>query len=288
MLTYSHAYYDLKNAILPLYDEGESSAIAHEILNFLTGLGRLQRLSEKDTPFTQEQQLRYNSIKKKLLNATPPQYIIGKTWFLGREFNVNEQVLIPRPETEELVQWIIDDAKQSNLNAPAILDIGTGSGCIPISLKLAISGANVTACDISAGALLVARSNADLHQVQINIQPLDFLDEPAREQLGNFDIIASNPPYIPFTQKDTLHRNVVDHEPHVALFVPGEEPLLFYVAIAEFGLKHLNKNGSIYCELDADHATEARQLFESKGYVDVEIRKDLSGKTRMIKAVLKK
>lgn len=288
MLTYSQAYYDLKNAILPLYDEGESSAIAHEILNYLTDLNRLQRLSEKDTPFTQEQQLRFNAIKKKLLNATPPQYIIGKSWFLGREFNVNEQVLIPRPETEELVQWIVEDAKEKKMTASTLLDIGTGSGCIPISVKLALPDADVTACEVSPGALLVAHSNADMHKIDIKFRLIDFLDIPAREQLGNFDIISSNPPYIPFDQKDTLHRNVVDHEPHVALFVPGDEPLLFYWAIADFGLTHLNTNGCIYCELDADHATAARNLFESKGYTDVVIRKDLSGKTRMIKAVLKK
>jgi release factor glutamine methyltransferase len=200
---------------------------------------------------------------------------------------VNNNVLIPRPETEELVDWVVADCKVSDIQ-PSILDIGTGSGCIAISLQLDIPAAKVTACDVSTGALLVARINAGKLNADIDIRHIDFTNEEQVSSLGKYDIIASNPPYIPYTEKEVLHPNVLEHEPHVALFVPGDEPLLFYKIIADFGKTHLNENGLIYCELDRDYSIQAKELFENQGYADVEIRKDMAGNTRMIKARLKK
>ncbi len=285
MLTYGQAFYDLKNALQPLYDEGEAVAIAHAIMEHITGADKLERLTEKNTPFTDEQQQQYDSIKGQLLHAAPVQYIVGKTWFMGREFMVNDSVLIPRPETEELVTWIVTDNKGKS---PSIIDIGTGSGCIAVSLKLDLPGSQVTACDVSSGALLVARMNASHLNAHLEVKHVNFLDEEQVSTLGKYDIIASNPPYIPDSEKHTIHANVLNHEPHVALFVPTEDALLFYRIIADFGNTHLNDGGIIYCELDRDYAMQTKDLFEAKGYTDVEIRKDMAGNTRMLKARRKK
>lgn len=285
MFTYSTAYYDLKNALQPLYEEGEATAIAHAILEHITGADKLERLTEKDKPLTAIQQQQYIITKELLLKATPVQYIIGKTWFLGREFMVNDSVLIPRPETEELVDWIVKDNAGKS---PSIIDIGTGSGCIAVSLKLDLPQATVTACDVSSGALLVARMNASNLDADLEVKHIDFLNPGQVDTLGRYDIIASNPPYIPESDKSTIHANVLEHEPHVALFVPTDDALLFYRIIADFGLTNLNNNGLVYCELDRDYALQTKDLFESKGYINVEVRNDMAGNTRMLKALLKK
>jgi len=285
MITYSKAFYDLKASLQPLYDEGEASAIAHAMLEHITGESKMQRLVNKDTLFSGEQETTYDTVKQQLINAVPLQYIMGKTWFMGREFMVNNSVLIPRPETEELVEWVVKENKNTK---PAIIDIGTGSGCIAVSLKLELPESTVTACDVSSGALLVARINASNLNANIEVVHIDFTNPEQVDTLGKFDIIASNPPYIPYTQKESLHANVVEHEPHVALFVPGDEPLLFYNLIADFGKTHLNDDGLVYCELDRDYAVQTKELFEAKGYTNVEIRNDMAGNTRMLKAILKK
>jgi release factor glutamine methyltransferase len=287
MITYGKAFYDLKDSLQPLYDEGEATAIAHAMLEHITAESKLQRLVNKDQNFTAEQEKQFNLMKEQLQKAVPLQYIIGKAWFLNREFAVNSSVLIPRPETEELVMWIVSDCKATNTK-PTILDIGTGSGCIAVSLKLELPESTVTACDVSPGAVLVARANADMLGADMSLHAIDFTNVALHDSLGKYDIIASNPPYIPYTEKEVLHPNVREHEPHVALFVPGDEPLLFYDLIADFGKTHLNANGLIYCELDRDYAVQTKALFESKGYADVEIRKDMAGNTRMLKASLKK
>ncbi|HXS37929.1 MAG TPA: peptide chain release factor N(5)-glutamine methyltransferase [Flavipsychrobacter sp.] len=281
MLSYSQAFYELLNKLKSLYDEQESGAIAHEALQHITGLDKLQRIIEKDKSFTVGQQQLFENIKADLLIGKPLQYVMGKAWFMGRSYKVNEHVLIPRPETEELVQWIIDDNKDQNLS---ILDIGTGSGCIPISLKLALSYTNITACDVSSDAISVAKENADDLNTSLSFLQLDFLDNEKWEKLGIHDIIVSNPPYIPANEKDQIHTNVKDFEPHIALFVPNDDPLLFYRAIAAFGKEHLKKDGSIYCELHTDHALQTEQLFKELGYNHVTVKKDIHGNYRMLKA----
>lgn len=294
MLTYNHAFYQLKEKLQSLYDANESAAIAHVLLEFITGLNKLERLSKKDTVFTKSQQDVYDSKSKELIKGKPVQYVMNSAWFMGREFIVNESVLIPRPETEELVLWIIDDCK--NKEKLRILDVGAGSGCIGISLSRLLSTVVVACIDVSKEALDVLQTNIkwvlndtekSKNRDNIRVIKLDFLDEATRnKELGRYDIIVSNPPYIPASEKKGMHTNVTRHEPHIALFVPDNDALLFYRAIAVFGKTHLKQGGYIYCELDASHAEECKILFENAGYINVEIRKDMHGNWRMLKAFL--
>jgi release factor glutamine methyltransferase len=286
MLSYNQAFYELKNRLQPLYDEREAVSIAHEIINHITGLDKTQRLIQKETVFTDVEQQQYEQMLNSLVRGVPLQYVTHIAWFMGREYYVNEHVLIPRPETEELVQWILGENSQFPIPNSQfhILDIGTGSGCIPISLKLALEYAEVTSCDISNDAIEVAKRNAKKLNATIDFLHLDFLDGSQHTKMGIYDVIVSNPPYIPAAEKERLHTNVKDHEPGLALFVPDDDSLVFYKAIALFGRQHLNSNGYIYCELDANHAMECKALFEAIGYKNVEIRKDIHGNWRMLKA----
>lgn len=285
MLSYSQAYYRLVKELQPLYDEREAAAIAHELLLHITGLDRTQRLIRKDTVLTQALQQQYDLSLTSLKTGRPLQYVTHSSWFMGREYYVNEHVLIPRPETEELVQWISDDWAGSNKHN-RMLDIGTGSGCIPISLKLSIPLSDVAACDISGPALEVAKKNAQHLKADIHFSQIDFLNPAEHNKLGTYDVIVSNPPYIPISEKEKLHDNVKNHEPGLALFVPDSDALIFYRVIALFGKAHLNSIGYIYCELDAAHAMECKVLFEQEGYKSVEIRKDMHGNWRMLRAVI--
>lgn len=281
MYTIQSAYQHLKHALISVYDEHEATAIAHEYIEHLSGLSKLQRLAHKDSILSDEQEDQFTIDTNRLISGVPIQYVIGTAWFMGREYIVNEHVLIPRPETEELVQWIIDD---HNGEQAVILDIGTGSGCIPISLKLNLPSTSVTSCDVSKEALAVATENARRLDADINLIEVDFLNPIKRDGLGHFDIIISNPPYIPDAYKADMHSNVKDHEPNLALFVPDNDPLIFYKAIANFGLTHLKPNGSIYCELHADHAKETEALFIDMGYKNVVLKQDMFGKHRMLYA----
>jgi release factor glutamine methyltransferase len=190
--------------------------------------------------------------------------------------------LIPRPETEELVEWVISNCKFP-VDKLSILDVGTGSGCIPITLKRKLRKADVWSCDISDAALQVAKRNADTLGVDVNFLLLDFLNKEKREQLSLFNIIISNPPYVPEKDKQQMQANVLDHEPHLALFVPDNDALVFYKAIAEFGKGHLNPGGLIYAELHEDLGKEVSALFSAAGY-NTEMKKDMQGKERMLKA----
>jgi release factor glutamine methyltransferase len=279
-ITYNEAFYNLLAALKDIYDEREAAATAHEALEHLTGFGKLDRIVKKDERLTEEQQQQYEVMRNDLAAGKPLQYVTGVAWFMGRPFKVDNNVLIPRPETEELVSWI---AKDYFKQAPEILDIGTGSGCIPISLKLALPDSTVYSCDISAGAIAVATENTGRLEADVELFQLDFLNKEQREVLSGFDIIVSNPPYIPQSEAANIHTNVKDHEPHLALFVPNDDPLLFYKAIADFGKTHLNPAGAIYCELHADHATASEELFRNKGYKNVMLKSDMHGNPRMLK-----
>jgi len=198
------------------------------------------------------------------------------------KFYVDKNVLIPRPETEELVDWLVKDSK-SELKHFRILDVGTGSGCIAITLKKKLPDVEMWACDISDGALTVARMNADKFETAIDFVGLDFLNAAERKQLPKFDIIISNPPYVPQKDKDPMKKNVLDFEPHLALFVADENPLIFYDAIADFSKKHLNPAGHIYLEIHEELGDGVKKIFEDEKFGSVEIRKDLQGKNRMVK-----
>ncbi len=218
--------------------------------------------------------------QEELLQHKPVQYVMGNTTFYNMQLQVNDKVLIPRPETEEMTNLIINSYRfeQKQIN---ILDIGTGSGCIAIAIKKNLPSSRVIALDISAGALDIARTNAITNKTNIQFTQLDFLDESRWPELLLFDIIISNPPYIPINEKDKLDKNVVDFEPHSALFVPDSNPLLFYEKIAKFGREHLNYNGKIYLETHEDYTNEVAKLF-SVSYQQVLIKKDLFGKDRMV------
>jgi len=283
MLTCNEAFYELKSKLQPLYDEREAAAIAHDLLYHITGMDKIKRLIEKDTCLSETQQREYERSLEALLQGAPIQYVTGEAWFMGRMFQVNKHVLIPRPETEELVQWMIDDHKNKSGHIQ-ILDVGTGSGCIPISLKSALPEIEITSVDISSDALDVAKENAKRAGTSIQFLKLDILDTREHNKLGVFDVIVSNPPYIPQSDKHAMHTNVKDQEPAIALFVPDHDPLLFYKAIAALGKGHLNQNGYIYCELDANHGAVCKALFEQAGYDNVALRKDMHGNWRMIRA----
>ncbi|RPH29037.1 MAG: peptide chain release factor N(5)-glutamine methyltransferase [Bacteroidales bacterium] len=211
----------------------------------------------------------------------PIQYILGEADFFGLIFKVTPDVLIPRQETEELVDWII---KANNTESPSILDIGTGSGCIAISLATNIKNALITAIDISAKALSVAKGNAIMNGVAIDFFEVDILDSEIKTPNQPFDIIVSNPPYVRDSEKSLIHANVLEHEPHSSLFVCSTDPLIFYRAITLQAKKWLKNNGSIYCEINEALGGETFQLFTQQGFCDVELRKDMNGKDRMIKA----
>lgn len=281
MLSYQQAFYSLCKQLGKIYSDTEAAAIAHEIMEFVTGKGRLQRLVEKDNHLDERQQSLYDNAIVRLLNGEPLQYITGVQWFFGKPFQVNTSVLIPRPETEELVQWVIDEWQDKN--DLTILDIGTGSGCIPISLKLKLPAASIAAIDVSKSALTVALQNAQQHQAEIFFLEMDFLKEDQWEKLGQFDIIASNPPYIPEHELDTLERNVRDFEPEIALFVPNTDALLFYRHIARFAKEHLSPDGAVYCELHRDYAQATQAMFEAMSYKTT-LRKDMHGNDRMLRA----
>ena len=221
-----------------------------------------------------------------LASGRPLQYVTRLAHFYGTTFYVDEAVLIPRPETEELVHMLIQECKSSDITAPRILDVGTGSGCIPITLQMALPESMTTAVDVSVEALTVARKNATAHTVEIDIKQVDFTDPEARSSLSHYDIIVSNPPYIPKKEKRLMHENVLAHEPHVALFVEDEDPLLFYRLVGEFGLSHLASGGLVALELNEYNAQQVASLYESFGYSSVQIHQDLQGKDRILSARL--
>jgi len=283
MLHYHQAFHELRHALQPLYDAREAAAIAHEVLYHVTGLDKLQRISQQETPLTAAQEAELQRCLRALRSGEPLQYVLGHAWFLGRRYRVDRHVLIPRPETEELVQWIVADRQQCA--APGdLLDIGTGSGCIAVSLKLMLLSARVEACDISSEALDVARANAQEQGADVRFFQADILDEKGWPLLPLYDVLVSNPPYIPVTEKDTLHSNVKDFEPSLALFTPGDDPLLFYRAIALLGMQRLTPGGAVYCELHRDYAEATAALFIQQGYKNVTIRRDMHGNPRMLKA----
>jgi release factor glutamine methyltransferase len=271
------------NRLTGIYDEDEASNISDLILESLTGAKRTDRIAGKGRTVTSEQAEKLEYYITRLLMNEPVQYVLNEAWFCGLKFYVDKNVLIPRPETEELVEWIISDCKFP-IDKLSILDIGSGSGCIPIALKKRLGKAGVWSCDISAGALEVAKKNAATLGIDVNFIELDFLNKGLRDKLPSFDIIVSNPPYIPETHKREMRLNVLDHEPGKALFVPDKDALVFYKAIADFGKNHLNKNGSIYAEINESLGQATAAVFKSGSY-SAKIKKDMQGKERMIKAI---
>ena len=268
-----------------IYDLDEASVMAGWVFENKAGLKRSDILKDPELILDIDTIEKLNYSLQRLLQHEPVQYILGETWFCNLKLKVNSHVLIPRPETEELVDWIIEDnKKENNEKHLSIADIGTGSGCIAIVLKKKLSAAHVTAIDVSKGALITAKENAIDNEVKIDFIQLDFLDEPTWESLNSFDIIVSNPPYIPVNEKEKLHKNVTLFEPHTALFVPDHSPLLFYEKIALFAKEHLKEDGIVYAETHEEFANAAARVF-SKQFQQVTLKQDILGKNRMIKAI---
>lgn len=264
------------------YEKEElESIIAYCLEDFLNIKRAAISLSQERT-VSESELLKFNFAIKDLKNHKPLQYVLGLADFYRLKFFVNEHVLIPRPETEELVHLIIQDNK---LSAPSIIDIGAGSGCIPVALKKNIPAAIVSAIDISESALELAKRNAQKNEVDVYFFLKDILspDENTEQQLFKFDIIVSNPPYICISEKEQMDKNVLDYEPHLALFVNDNDPLLFYKAICDFALKNLKVEGKIYFEINQSLASETKDLLESKGFKNVELIKDLSNNYRILR-----
>ena len=282
-MTMQEATYFMLNKLSTIYDKGEASQIMDWAMEYLTGSKKAERMLYKNAAITEKEETQLHEYTERLMQHEPVQYLLNEAWFGGLKFYVDKRVLIPRPETEELVEWIINDNKAPSHNLK-ILDIGTGSGCIPISLKLKIPTAEIWACDISPGALEVAKRNATAHEMDINFVQLDFLDTNSLQQLHSFDVIVSNPPYLPETDKKQMQPNVLQYEPSTALFVPDNDPLIFYKAIAGFGKTHLTKSGIIYTEIHEDLGESTMAIFQSAGYT-TELKKDMQQKDRMLRAV---
>lgn len=277
----------LKQSLSPLYDSREMKAIIALLFEEVCGLSRLDMLMNPNIVLSEEKSEILSCYAEMLAEGVPVQQVLGYEYFLGKRFEVNPDVLIPRPETAELVDWIVSEAP-IGVN---VLDVGTGSGCIAISLAALINNSRVFAYDLSTKALKTAILNAE----RLNISNVTFVHKDILESqnerfehpnVDNFDIIVSNPPYIMHKEKSEMSANVLDYEPHLALFVPDSDPLLFYRAIGNYGLKNLRHGGRLYFEINAALGRETCQLLESLGYRDIILRKDLNGLDRMISATL--
>lgn len=270
----------LSTKLSTLYDARESKLIASYIFEDIFGI---RTISTKE--LNEEQQEKLEIVSARLLKGEPWQYVVGEADFFGYKFKVNPAVLIPRPETEELVDWIIKEHKQSNAEKPLrILDIGTGTGCIAISLAKNLPRAALHALDVSPAALTIAQENAKRYNLDIHFWQANILAEQDWAQLPVFDIIVSNPPYIAPKEKSSLSASVVDFEPSEALFTTTEDPLQFYKAIAHFaGTEHLRPGGYLYFELSALFGKETMQYLKEMNFDKVVLKNDLQGRERMLR-----
>jgi release factor glutamine methyltransferase len=289
MKTIKDVFLSFQNALETLYDAQETGSITLMVLEELTGMSRarIKAFPEDDVPADAIEKL--IAILEELKTGKPVQYILGTTEFYGLNFLVNPAVLIPRPETEELVEWVLQSGKSKveSQKSLSILDIGTGSGCIAISLKRNLLGAKVTAIDISTDALQTAKQNAVINEVEVEFIEADILQSQKLKVNGQkkIDIIVSNPPYVTLVDKLQMHQNVTGFEPHTALFVPEHDPLIFYKAIAGFAAEQLEDNGLLFFEINENYGKETVELLIDKGFINIELRQDMSGRDRMIKAV---
>jgi release factor glutamine methyltransferase len=286
-MTIEQCYNHFHQQLLSLYDERESANITDWIFENVTWLKRWERNIQKNTELSAIQISTLNKYLEELMRHKPLQYILEEAWFYKSKFFVNENVLIPRPETEELVSWVVSNIRElsngGQVQELKILDIGTGSGCIAISIKKNIPGSLLVAVDVSKDALSVATRNAIALQADVDFLQIDFLNENCWNSFEVFDIIVSNPPYIPDLQKNQIAKNVTAFEPAIALFVEDNDPFIFYKAIAKFAQLQLNPNGKIFVEIHEDFAGEVSHVFQERNW-KTEIKKDIYGKDRFIKA----
>lgn len=292
MQSSKHLYDNLLQQITT-YESQEAKEIVFWLMEFYLGLRKIDILGDKSF----EKAIDWTNIIERLNNNEPIQYILGETEFYGRRFLVNDSVLIPRPETEELVKYIIKKQKNQfsvKRKQLSILDIGTGSGCIAISLAKELPNFIVSAYDISKNALETAKKNAELNKADVNFEKVDILKPPFIHSLfqyplrHSFNIIVSNPPYVTKQEIYRMQKNVLDFEPHLALFVEDSEPLIFYEAIANFAFNNLTDNGLVAVEINEALGEETANVFRRKGFSEVEIIKDMHQKDRFVSAILHK
>jgi len=277
--TYINAFKLTVNALLPLYDEQEASAIAKQFLEDTISIARHEIFTNPDHPVSETDQTRIEKGIKRLRKGEPLQYVVGTIEFMEMSFSVTPDVLIPRPETEELIRWIASDLAGKKIN---ILDIGTGSGCIAICLARLLPDATVYATDISEKALALAAENAKKNNQRVEFIHNDILNSSADLPPIQFDVVVSNPPYITEQEKRLMHSNVLEHEPHLALFVPNEDPLRFYKAISTY-VGSLQLPVTTYLEINEAFGSETAKLFSVLGFETV-IKKDIHDKERMVRA----
>ena len=273
------------NSLEDLYSIEELQSIFYLLAEKLLHLSRIDITLQLDNTLTSDEEINFNQAIDRLKIYEPVQYILGETEFFGYPFLVNKQVLIPRPETEELVSWIIEDVDKKETT---ILDIGTGSGCIAISLAKKLNNAVVSAIDISNKAIEVAKKNALINNVNVEYSSVDVLNFEDKlvlqdKWISKFDIIVSNPPYVRMQEKKLMQLNVIDHEPDIALFVEDDDPLLFYRRISELSRQYLKHNGTLYLEINEYLGVEMEKMLNEAGFKHVELKKDMFGKNRMIK-----
>lgn len=294
-------YNQLWKRLTVIYNEREAQAIVRTVLDALFGMSLTDICLGKVTQLSADDTTRLEKIMQRLEKSEPVQYVLGAEWFAGRLFDVAPGVLIPRPETEDLVKWTCDEAKEKEDNSkeergkeekevskkgeeaphPSILDIGTGSGCIAITVALALPQARVTAWDISTDALDIAAGNAHRLGASVRFEHQDALNAPDDEE--RWDVIVSNPPYICDRERADMSDNVLSYEPELALFVPDNDPLLFYRAIASYASKALKPGGRLLFETNTAYAHEVAQAMANEGFTAIEVRNDCFGKPRMVK-----
>lgn len=275
-------YNELWRLLAPLYGDGEAKAIARMVYEVRYGLSLPDIYTGKDTQLSANSQAELARIAQRLLQQEPVQYVLGQAEFCGRVFTVNSHVLIPRPETEELCRWLSEAHLAGGQSPCAVLDIGTGSGCIAVTLAAMHPHARVTAWDISAAALEVARLNAKHTHANVSFELVDALNPPQAD--SQWDVIVSNPPYICNKERARMEANVLEHEPHTALFVPDDDPLLFYRAIAQYAQTALKAGGWFYYEINPLYADDLQRMLGTMEFHDMEIRTDQYGKQRMLRA----
>jgi len=301
-MDWQQAQKELVIQLTPLYGDREAVLIADWVMENLSGWKKIDRLLHRSETLSPETARTYEKYTKELLTYRPIQYVLHESWFAGMKLYVDENVLIPRPETEELVEWVAASLTAPAGNAspsspsssgspgpppaaqPVLLDVGTGSGCIAIALAKQLPSAKVHACDISPEALAIARRNAASQNAPLTFHELNFLDRAAWSALPQITCLVSNPPYIPVKEKAAMAPHVIDFEPDRALFVPDDDALVFYRALSEFAQHHLPDNAAVFVEIHEEMGGQVVALFRNAGFKDVILRKDLQGKDRMIKA----
>ncbi|MCO5934973.1 peptide chain release factor N(5)-glutamine methyltransferase [Mucilaginibacter sp. RB4R14] len=286
MKTIKDVFLSFQQVLNQVYDDREIQSVALLVMEEITGMSRAKIKAFPEDNIPSEAAEKIQSILDELKTSKPVQYILGSTEFYGLNFLVTPATLIPRPETEELVEWVLESQKLKvkSQKSVSILDIGTGSGCIAISIAKNLPGALVTALDISVDALHTAKQNAVINEVEVDFVHDDILHTKFEIKNSIFDIIISNPPYVTLEDKLQMHQNVTGFEPHKALFVPEHDPLIFYKAITDFAIRGLSDGGQLFFEINENFSKKIIELLSRKKFINIELRKDMSGRDRMVKA----